>query len=67
VRASSNRACATCPTIAMSEMRPSLLGYHTSDGTAAVDRLPISTEGYRPLVQRGIVVVSVNEAYIAIL
>jgi hypothetical protein len=41
----------------MSKADPSLLGYHSSNGTAAVGRLPISTEGYGPLVQRHIVVV----------
>jgi hypothetical protein len=42
VGTSSNRARATCPTVAMNE---------------AVDRLPVATEGYGPSVQRHIVVV----------
>jgi hypothetical protein len=53
---------ATCPTVVMCEAHLSLLGHHSSDGTAAVDRLPISIEGYRPLVQRHIVVVVVVAA-----
>jgi hypothetical protein len=30
---------------------------HSSDGTAAVDQLPVATEGYVPLVQRHFIVV----------
>jgi hypothetical protein len=56
VGASSNRACATCPTVETDEVRPLLLGYHISDGTAAVGRLPVATKGYGPLLQRHIVV-----------
>jgi hypothetical protein len=50
VIASSNHACATCPTIAMGEVHPLLLGHHSSDGIAAAGRLPVATEGYRPLL-----------------
>jgi hypothetical protein len=46
------------PTVAMGEVRPLLLGHHSSDRTAAADRLPVTTEGYRPLLQRRIGVVS---------
>jgi hypothetical protein len=41
----------------MGEAHSSLLGHNSSDGTAAVSRLPIAIEGYEPLVQRRIVVV----------
>jgi hypothetical protein len=41
----------------MGKVRPSLLEHHSSDGTAAVDRLSITTEGYRILVQKRIIVV----------
>jgi hypothetical protein len=40
----------------------SLLGHHSNDGTAGTSRLPIATEGYRPLVQRRIVVVDACKA-----
>jgi hypothetical protein len=46
VGASSNRACATCPTVVMGEARPLLLGHHSSDETAAVGYLPVATEDY---------------------
>jgi hypothetical protein len=59
--ASSNRACAMCPTVAMGEARPLLLGHHSSDETAAVDHLPVATEGYGPFLQRRIVVVVSKE------
>jgi hypothetical protein len=39
------------------EARPSLLGHHSSNGTAAADHLPVPTEGYELLVKRRIVVV----------
>jgi hypothetical protein len=39
VGAGSNRAYATCPTVATGEACPLLLGQHSSDGTAAVSRL----------------------------
>jgi hypothetical protein len=45
------------PTVATDEVCPLLLGHRNSDGTVAVGRLPIITEGYEPLVQRRIVVV----------
>jgi hypothetical protein len=50
IGASSNRVCATCPTVATGEALPSLLGHHNSDRTAAVGHLPIATEGFEPLV-----------------
>jgi hypothetical protein len=62
VGASSNRACATCPTVATDEARLLLLGHHNSDGIATVGRLPVTTEGYRPLLQRRIVVVEASNA-----
>jgi hypothetical protein len=46
-----------CPIVAVAKARLSLLGHHSSDGIAAVRRLPIATEGYRPLVQRPTIVV----------
>jgi hypothetical protein len=58
--ANSNRACARCPTVAMGEARPSLLGHHSGNGTAAAGRLPVATEGYEPLIQMRFVVVSVT-------
>jgi hypothetical protein len=54
VDASSNHACAMCPTVVTGETRPLLLEHHRSDGTAATAR----TEGYRILVQRRITVVT---------
>jgi hypothetical protein len=60
VGARSNRACATCPTVAMGEAHPLLLGHHSSDRTAAVGHLPIAIEGYKPLLQRYIVVVAAS-------
>jgi hypothetical protein len=57
VSASSNHACATCPTVETGEARSLLLGRHSSDGTTAMGRLPVATEGYGPLLQRCIVVV----------
>jgi hypothetical protein len=57
VGASSNRVCGMCPTVATGEAHPLLLEHHSSDGTAAADRLHVDTEGYGPLVQRHIVVV----------
>jgi hypothetical protein len=57
VGASSNRMCATCPTVVTGEECLLLLGHHSSDGTAAAGRLPVAIEGYRPLLQRHIVVV----------
>jgi hypothetical protein len=63
VGASSNRVCATCPIVATGEVRPLLLGHHSSDGTVAVGRLPIATEGYGPLLQRCIVVVITRELF----
>jgi hypothetical protein len=57
VGASSNHACATCPTVATGETRLLLLWHHNSDGTTAVGHLPVTTEGYGPLIQRHIVVV----------
>jgi hypothetical protein len=50
VGASSNHACATCPTVETGEARSLLLGRHSSDGTTAMSRLPIATEGYGPLL-----------------
>jgi hypothetical protein len=55
--ASSNRSCTMCPTVATGEECPLLLGHHSSDETATVGRLPVTTESYRPLLQRRIVVV----------
>jgi hypothetical protein len=60
VDASNNCACATCPTVAMDKARLSLLVHHSSDRTAVTVQLSIATEGYRPLVQRHIVVVNKN-------
>jgi hypothetical protein len=57
VGASSNCACATCPIVATDEAHPLLLGQHHSDGTAAAGHLLVTTEGYRPLLQRCIVLV----------
>jgi hypothetical protein len=62
VGASSNRASATYPTVAMDEACPLLLEHHSSDGTAAAGRLSVATEGYEPLVQRCIVVVSRHDS-----
>jgi uncharacterized protein (DUF2126 family) len=58
--ASSNHACATCPTVATGEARPSLLGHHSSDRIATTSCLPVVIEGYGLLVQRRIVVVRVT-------
>jgi hypothetical protein len=58
--ASSNCACTSCPTVATGKARPSLLGHHSSDGTAAMGQFLIAIEGYGPLVQRRIVVVYVT-------
>jgi hypothetical protein len=60
VGASSNHSCAMCPTVAMGKACPLLLGHHSSDRTAAVDRLPIVSEDYEPLLQRHIVVVNLG-------
>jgi hypothetical protein len=57
VGASSNHAYATCPIVATGEARLLLLGHHSSDRTAVAGRLPVATEGYRPLLQRRIVLV----------
>jgi hypothetical protein len=46
VGASSNRAYATCPIVAIGEARLLLLGHHSSDRTAATGRLPVATEAY---------------------
>jgi hypothetical protein len=48
------------PPVATDEACPLLLEHHSSDGTAAAGRLTVATEGYGPLVQRRIVVVSVH-------
>jgi hypothetical protein len=64
VGASSNRTCATCPTVATGEARLLLLGHHSSDGIVAAGRLSIATEGYGPLLQRRIVVVKVNVSHL---
>jgi hypothetical protein len=47
------------PTVVTGETRPSLLCHHNSDETVAADCSPVTTEGYRPLVQRRIVVVGI--------
>jgi hypothetical protein len=57
VGASSNCIHITALTVAIDEMRPSLLGHHSNVGIIVADRLPVDTEGYRPLVQRCIIVV----------
>jgi hypothetical protein len=57
VGASSNHACAMCPTVETGETRSLLLGRHSSDGTTAMGHLPVGIEGYGPLLQRCIVVV----------
>jgi hypothetical protein len=59
VDTSSIRVCATYPTVAMGKVRLSLslLGHHSSNRTVIVGHLTVATEGYRPLVQRCIVVV----------
>jgi hypothetical protein len=57
VGASSNHACATCHIVAMGEARLSLLGHHSSDGTAAAGHLPVATESYGLLLRRNILVV----------
>jgi hypothetical protein len=44
------------PTVAMDKVCISLLGHHSSDGTAMADRLPVAIENYRSLVQRRIIV-----------
>jgi hypothetical protein len=54
--ASSNHVCDMCPTVVTGEARPSLLGHPNSDGTTVMGRLPVTIEGYRPSVQRHIVV-----------
>jgi hypothetical protein len=59
VGASSNRACAMYPTVAMGAAHALLLRHHSSDGIAMVGHLPIATEGYGQLLQRRIVVVPV--------
>jgi hypothetical protein len=56
VGVSSNRACATCPTVVTGEACLLLLGHYSSDGTAVAGHLPIATEGYRPLLKGCIVV-----------
>jgi hypothetical protein len=43
------------PTVAMDKVCISLLGHHSSDGTAMADRLPVAIENYRSLVQRRII------------
>jgi hypothetical protein len=58
VGARSNQVCATCPIVAMDEVRPLLLGHHISDGIAATSHLPVAKEGYGLLLQRLIVVVN---------
>jgi hypothetical protein len=63
--ASSNRAYATCPTVATGEARPLLLEHHSSDGTTATDHFSVAIEGYRPLVQRCIVIVYHYTLFIA--
>jgi hypothetical protein len=46
-----------CPTVAMGEVCPSLLGHHSSDGTAVAGQLPVvATEGNGLLVHRCFVV-----------
>jgi hypothetical protein len=52
VKASSNRACATCLTITMGEVHPLLLGHFSSVGTAATCCLSVATENYIPLLWR---------------
>jgi hypothetical protein len=56
VGASSNRAGAMCPTVATDDTRPPLLGHHSSDGTAATDRLSVAIENYGPSVHMRIIV-----------
>jgi hypothetical protein len=59
--ASSNRTCATCPTVATGDARPLLLGHHSSNGTAVMSNLSVATEGYGPLLQSRTVVVEHSE------
>jgi hypothetical protein len=56
VGTSSNCACAMCPIVTTGKACLSLLGHHSSNGITATGRLSIATEGYRPLVQRRIIV-----------
>jgi hypothetical protein len=46
VGGSNNRVSVMCPRVAMGETHPLLLGHHSSDGTVAAGRLPITTETY---------------------
>jgi hypothetical protein len=50
---------AISPTVLMGRTRSSLLCHHSSDGTVAAGRSPVAIEGYRPMVQRHILVVDV--------
>jgi hypothetical protein len=60
IGASSNHTCAMFPTIAMGESRLLLLGHHGTDGIAATGHLSVVIEGYRPMLQRCIVIVYVK-------